>query len=72
MTVVLGKAYCGMCDSEDSKVLIIRNGNIYSKCQRCGFVEWEWQKGDSFDYLKYLAERYDVPLEELLKAIEEG
>jgi hypothetical protein len=66
----LGKGYCGECDS-NSKVLIIKKGGIWSKCKRCGFMEWEWQTGDGMDYLRYLADRYNVSLKEILKALEE-
>jgi hypothetical protein len=66
----LGKGYCGECDS-NSKVLIIKKGEIWSKCKRCGFMEWEWQTGDGMDYLRYLADRYNVSLKEILKALEE-
>ena len=68
---ILGKGYCCECESK-SKVLIISNGNIWSKCKKCGFTEWEWHIGDGNDYLEYLAERYNVPLKEILKALEEG
>jgi len=65
----LGKADCNECEGEGTKVLIIDERGIWSKCKRCNFMEWEWQTGDSIDYLKYLAKRYNISVEELLQAV---
>jgi len=68
---ILGKGYCNEC-SNKSKVLIVSDGNIWSKCRKCGFTEWEWRVGDDKGYLRYLAERYNVSLEDILEALEEN
>lgn len=65
----LGYADCNECEGKNTKVLVIDQRGIWSKCKRCNFLEWEWQTGDSIDYLKYLAERYNITDEQLLEAI---
>jgi len=53
-----------------SKRLIVTPRGIYSKCFRCGMVEWEWAPGDSFRYIEYLARKYQIEVEDLLEAID--
>jgi hypothetical protein len=65
----MGKADCNECGGKGTKVLIIDQRGIWSKCKRCGFMEWEWQTGDNIDYLNYLTKRYGITTEQLLSAI---
>jgi hypothetical protein len=47
---LVGKADCGECGGKGTKTLIIdRERGVFSKCQNCGFCEWEWTYGDSLD-----------------------
>jgi len=39
MTAELGYANCNECGGENTKVLLIKERGIWSKCKRCGFVE---------------------------------
>jgi len=69
MTVELGHANCNECGGENTKVLLIEERGIWSKCKRCGLMEWEWQEGDSLDYLVYLANQYHVSYAEIVEAL---
>jgi len=64
---VIGKAKCTECGG--TKTLIVRGKGFWSKCLSCGFEEWEWELGDDPDYLRYLAKRYGVTVEDLINAL---
>lgn len=66
----IGRGNCNECDGEGTKVLIVTRNGIWSKCKRCGMMEWEWKMGDSMDYLKYLADRYNTTVQRLLEILE--
>jgi len=69
MTVELGYANCNECGGENTKVLLIKERGIWSKCKRCGFVEWEWTEGDNAEYLVYLANQYHISYAEIIEAL---
>ena len=64
----LGEAECGECGGK--RFLLITSRGIFSVCERCGFVEWEWMVGDSPEYLDYLSERYGVSKRDIIMALE--
>jgi hypothetical protein len=66
--IEIGKAKCKECGCE-TKVLVVEERGVLSKCKHCGFIQWEWQPGDSRDYIRYLAEQNGTTAEELLKAM---
>jgi hypothetical protein len=69
---LVGRADCGECGGKGTKTLIVdRHRGVFSKCQKCGFCEWEWTYGDSLDYLEHLAKKYHITYKELIGAIEE-
>lgn len=67
---VLGFRNCYECGGENTRRLIVSAaGDVYSRCFRCGFMEWEWAWGDPIDYLQHLAELYNVSYSELIETI---
>ena len=68
----LGKANCNECGGIGTRTLIIHRRGVFSECKRCGFVEWEWAPGDKLDYLRYLAEVYEIPYSFILGALEKA
>ena len=66
--IEIGKAKCEECGFEE-KVLVVEERGILSKCKHCGFIQWEWQPGDSRDYIRYLAEENGATAEDLIKAM---
>jgi len=67
----MAKANCNECGSENSVSLIITRKGIFSKCEVCGYTEWEWAIGDNPDYLNYLAKRFKIPVERIIAKLEE-
>jgi len=67
--VKLGRGDCNECGGKATKQLIVDRRGVWSKCNRCQLMEWEWQTGDPLSYLKYLAERYNVTAEQILEAL---
>ena len=65
----LGHSDCNECGGKDTVVLVIRRDGVWSKCLRCGFMEWEWSYGDSIDYLEYLAKEYHISKKALFSAL---
>lgn len=59
---VIGRAIdCNECGGGACRVLVAVPGRgLYSLCKRCGFVEWEWAPGDSYEYLELIASRYSI------------
>jgi len=67
---MLGQATCNEC--EGVKTLEVRGkGELWSRCLKCGFEEWEWLHGDDPEYLNLLAERYGVSVAEIKQALKE-
>lgn len=66
----LGRADCNECEGEGTRYLIINQMGVWSRCRRCGFSEWEWSYGDRPDYLKRLAEKYDIDYKTLAREVE--
>lgn len=63
----LGRRNCNECGAKDSVVLRIVGKSIFSICKACGFYEYEWEVGDSIEYLKYLEEIFGLKKGTLLK-----
>lgn len=70
MIIILGRRDCNECGGEGTVRLIINRDGIWSQCERCKFLEWEWTWGDDPDYLSYLARTFNVDLERLENALE--
>ena len=66
----IGKADCGECGGKGTVHLAITHKGIWSYCEKCGYAEWEWTLGDNPKYLGYLARRFGVPVDELVKLVE--
>jgi hypothetical protein len=72
LLVRVGKARdCNECSGDGTVFLYATPNGLWSHCLSCGFSEWEWSYGDSIEYLSYLAERFRVSEEEIIRALEE-
>jgi len=68
---VRGSRDCSECGAENSVELIANEDGLWSRCNTCNFVEWEWGFTDKIDYLSYLAERFNTSVDEIFKALDE-
>jgi ribosomal protein S27AE len=71
MRIERARKDCNECDGILTVVLVVNNHGIWSKCDKCGFTEWEWSWGDNPSYISYLAQAYNVGEEVIMRALEE-
>jgi len=66
------KIDCNECGSENSVVLVVNRRGIFSRCENCGFTEWEWAPGDNIEHLYYLARLFKIDIKRILHAVEDA
>lgn len=63
---------CNECDSRNSVVLVINKQGVFTRCEHCGFTEWEWAPGDNIEHLYYLANLFKINVNRILRAVEDA